>query len=324
MTLWKLSSGTASVIGKRRIKSQALPQTGYILLGENCLNNCLFCAQSRSSGARSDLLSRMTWPSFAADEAAAGISLACSQGMLKRVCLQVVNSEDSREVTLDALRKLTADSPKPVCVSKHIETVGQAEEIFAAGAERICIAIDAATPTICRLVKGEDWERRVLLLKDCARAFPGLVTTHLIVGLGETEEEAVNFIADCLGLGIIVGLFAFTPVPGTVLADGKPPSAARYRRVQIAHYLLRKGWCRSAIRFAGGRIASFEVPDLAGLLRDGKAFETTGCPDCNRPFYNERPGGIMYNYPRPLTGKEVEQAVRESGLGGEPYDLACS
>jgi biotin synthase len=94
--------------------------------------------------------------------------------------------------------------------------------------------------------------------------------------------------------------------------------------VQIAHYLMRKGYCRSAIRFANGKISSYNVSDLAKMLADGKAFETTGCADCNRPYYNERPGGIMYNYPRPLTRREVEQAITESGIGGESYGLACS
>lgn len=35
MNLWKLSAGTASVIGKRVIKSDTAPTTAYIMLGEN-------------------------------------------------------------------------------------------------------------------------------------------------------------------------------------------------------------------------------------------------------------------------------------------------
>jgi biotin synthase len=43
----------------------------------------------------------------------------------------------------------------------------------------------------------------------------------------------------------------------------------------------------------------------------GEPFQTSGCPNCNRPFYNEQPGGPMYNYPRPLSSAEAEQAIRE-------------
>lgn len=43
------------------------------------------------------------------------------------------------------------------------------------------------------------------------------------------------------------------------------------------------------------------------ITRD--AFQTYGCPDCNRPLYNERPGQIPYNYPRPLKEDERIKAV---------------
>ena len=38
-------------------------------------------------------------------------------------------------------------------------------------------------------------------------------------------------------------------------------------------------------------------------------FETSGCPGCNRPYYNERPGGMLYNYPRPLTAAEAAREI---------------
>jgi biotin synthase-related radical SAM superfamily protein len=50
---------------------------------------------------------------------------------------------------------------------------------------------------------------------------------------------------------------------------------------------------------------------LHEILADGVAFQTSGCPDCNRPFYNERPGGPMYNYPEPLTSQQIKAAIEE-------------
>jgi biotin synthase-related radical SAM superfamily protein len=61
-------------------------------------------------------------------------------------------------------------------------------------------------------------------------------------------------------------------------------------------------------------LVSFGQLDLAETLADGVAFQTSGCPDCNRPFYNERPGGPLYNYPRPLTPAEVSRAVTELAI----------
>jgi biotin synthase-related radical SAM superfamily protein len=63
-----------------------------------------------------------------------------------------------------------------------------------------------------------------------------------------------------------------------------------------------------------GRIISFGLSEaeLSAFLRDGKAFETSGCPGCNRPYYNESPRGPLYNYPRPLTPDETQSAIEEA------------
>jgi biotin synthase-related radical SAM superfamily protein len=314
MNQWKISAGTACVLGKKIIKSDVLPTTAYIMLGEKCRNNCHFCAQSQGSAAKNHFLSRVTWPAFDADEVTASLSAAYARGDIKRICLQVVNSKDSWENTIHSLDKLGKDESKPICVSSFFEHVSQAKELIAAGAEKVCIALDGATPDIYGEAKGGNWEQRWSLLIECAAALPDKITTHLIVGLGETEEEMVNRIAECLKRGIDVGLFAFTPISGTAWAHRMPPSIGHYRRVQIAYQVLQKGYEVNVIQYSKGRITAYNVPDLHRMLADGKAFETRGCPDCNRPFYNESPRGVMYNYPRTLTMPEVEQAIQESVL----------
>lgn len=313
MKLWKLSAGTACVIGKKQMKADVLPTTAYIMLGEKCQNNCQFCAQSRDSEARANLLSRVTWPAFYQDEAAVGIGDAYKAGTIKRACLQVVQKADSWEGTITALELLHGSSALPICISSHLETVEQARELIARGAERVCIALDAATPELYNKVKGGQWASKWSLLLECAQALPGLITTHLIVGLGESEEEMVNRMATCIEEGITVGLFAFTPVRGTILANQLPPAIAHYRRIQIAHRLLQKGYKQAAFGYQQGIISEFKVPEdeLLGLLADGQVFQTSGCADCNRPYYNERPGGLMYNYPRHLTSAEITKAIQE-------------
>jgi biotin synthase len=53
---------------------------------------------------------------------------------------------------------------------------------------------------------------------------------------------------------------------------------------------------------------------LREALSSGVAFQVTGCKGCNRPFYNERPRGLMYNYPRCLTEEEVLRAIDDTNL----------
>jgi biotin synthase-related radical SAM superfamily protein len=120
-------------------------------------------------------------------------------------------------------------------------------------------------------------------------------------------------------LGVIVGLFAFTPVRGTVMQDQPPPPLDTYRRMQVARHLISHDLATLGdFSFsAEGRLISLGRPDLSRLLADGVAFQTSGCPDCNRPFYNERPGGPLYNYPRPLTPAEASKAITELAVVGD-------
>ena len=140
------------------------------------------------------------------------------------------------------------------------------------------------------------------------------MTTHLIVGLGETEKEMWQVICDCYQRQITVGLFAFTPLKGTKFANRQPPDRGSYRRLQIGLELLKKGYVATVVEFEGERITRINVPDLRKVLADGKAFRTTGCEDCNRPYYNEKPRDVLYNYHRLLTAEELELAFTESGV----------
>jgi biotin synthase len=82
-----------------------------------------------------------------------------------------------------------------------------------------------------------------------------------------------------------------------------------YRRVQAARWLIVHNLARAdGVGFdASGKLVALG----ATVPLSGEAFETSGCPDCNRPYYNEQPGGPLYNYPRPLTAEEVAQAIQE-------------
>jgi len=127
--------------------------------------------------------------------------------------------------------------------------------------------------------------------------------------LGETERDMVRVIQECVDLCIVPGLFAFTPITGTDLESCQPPQLEAYRRTQLARQLIStKRITFNDLSFDGnGCIESFgaERKELLKAIREGEAFRTSGCPDCNRPYYNEKPSGPIYNYPRQLTEKEI-------------------
>ena len=64
-----------------------------------------------------------------------------------------------------------------------------------------------------------------------------------------------------------------------------------------------------------GRIAlNIDATSLRQILSSGEGFQVTGCKGCNRPYYNERPRGPMYNYPKHLTEDEILKSIEETQL----------
>ncbi|MGE5577946.1 MAG: radical SAM protein [Syntrophothermus sp.] len=339
----RVSAGTAHLLGLKKSKVDALPTTAYLMTDGKCLRDCGFCPQSRSSTARTDLLSRVTWPTFQEETACAALrgKAAGNEGGpgedFKRICLQVVDTADwqeqvrlfmeelrgpDRQLKPDQQSWVTRETGRilpPVCIACHPRNLSEVREIFALGAERLGIALDAATPRLYAAVKGGSWQRTFDLLTEAALEFPGRISTHLIVGLGETEAEMVEAMDRLIRQGVTIGLFAFTPIRGTALEDRPRPSLGAYRRIQAARWLLLCGAGAEKFSFDGeGRLTSFGLTreELRRRLAGGEAFQTSGCPDCNRPYYNESPGGVIYNYPRPLTAAEAARALDELEMDG--------
>lgn len=307
----QVSIGTAAVLGLADLRMSAAPTTAYLMLGGRCAMTCAFCAQARDSEAGSLHLSRVIWPEFDLDDVVPRLAKAVSLGVLRRACLQVTVGAGAYRRALAVLRAVKGHSAVPFDVAILPRDLGQVRTLVEAGADHVGFGLDAACERVFREVKGGDWHRSLALIQDTARAFPGRAALHLIVGLGETEREMVERIQWAHDRGITIGLFAFTPVRGTALADRPPPRLDTYRRMQAACWLIVHDRARAEeMAFdAASRLLEPGVP----LPADGEPFRTSGCPDCNRPFYNERPAGPMYNYPYPLRPDEAARATRETG-----------
>lgn len=313
----RLSAGTAGRLGLAPLKTATETTTAYLLSGEGCLMNCAFCPQGSGATEQAARLGRISWPAFTLKTALAALAESEEKGF-QRVCLQAVSDGTGIAGLAGLLREIAAVTTLPVSVSAPVRSRGEAAALLAAGAGRLSIALDAVSPEIFSRMKGGSFAARYTLLLDCARRFPGRIATHLICGLGETEEELIRAAAGLLHEGITAALFAFTPLRGTPMAGYPPPPMESYRRVQAALYLLRKRLIDLAdLEFERGRLIwlGMGLPGLERLLASGEAFRTGGCPGCNRPYYNERPGAVPYNYPRPLTQAEARTALLEIGCG---------
>ena len=309
---WRVSVGSAAVLGLRKIQMDAAPTTAYVLLGGHCQRDCAFCAQARSSRAHPGSLSRVMWPRFRAAEVDAAVWRAYQDGAIQRVCFQVTVNSGYIEETKRAVEGLAQACEVPICVSIAPRSTEDVAALLAVGAERVTIAIDAASEEIYARVKGGSWSHTWGLIERCSGLFPERIGTHLIVGLGESEREMIVLMQQLSDLGVGIGLFAFTPVSGTALSVSSPPPIEQYRRVQVALWLLQHRLAREEdFEYADcGRLVSYgpDTGKLMAYMVDGQAFRTAGCAGCNRPYYNERPGGTLFNYPYPLT---QETAARE-------------
>jgi len=266
----RLSLGSAIRLNLIKADQLTEPTTCYILVGDRCKNNCLFCSQNIDNSK----LSRIEWYEFEEKE----IIKRIKKSDFKRVCLQCTST------TIDEVKDIVEKINKPVSISYNFENIDQIKNITKQ-ADRICIPLDVANKELYKEIKNNDYNKKLNLIKKAAELYPNKITTHLILGLGESENELMNLIRELHKLNIEIGLFAFTPIKGTKLENQPQPDINYYRRIQSGYYKLKHN------------------------KTTRQAFRTAGCKDCNRPYYNEKPGRTIYNYPRELTDEEYELAI---------------
>lgn len=323
----RISTGTAIVLGLLEGRLDAAPSTAYLMTYHKgkCTANCSFCPQARTSKSPAKLLSRVTWPKYLSLTVLRQLGEKVSEGRIERVCFQALNYPEVFTELCAFVNFLKGRVKVPLSVSCQPTASQDVRLLAEAGVDRIGIALDAANEQLFDSVKGVScggpyrWLGVRSLLRVAVEVFgEGKVTTHLISGLGETEKEFVFAVQECVDIGVLPALFAFTPVEGTALATHPRPNLGSYRRVQLARFLIVNGLSQAeSMRFGSdGSIVDFGVsePLLLKVVNDGKPFLTSGCPSCNRPFYNEKPSGPLYNFPRGVRPEELRAIKRDLKL----------
>ncbi|MBD3407590.1 MAG: radical SAM protein [Candidatus Lokiarchaeota archaeon] len=317
----RLSIGTAMTLGLEKGEPGEYFTTGFIMTHHEgkCEANCAFCPQARGSRSSSDRLSRIAWPTHSFTNVLAKLR----ETQLGRICIQCLNYDNVVDDTVAIIQAIREFTKTQISVCIHPVSKTDMQKIHDAGANNIGVAIDACTDYLFESIKGSEvgsdyrYETHLRTLELATDIFGKQhVTTHLIVGLGESEREAAEFILDMYSRGVSVGLFAFTPVQGTELEENEPPDLHVYRRIQVLRYLIaHRIISRDEVFYEGGEIRiNMDAEELMNHLRNGLAFRVSGCPGCNRPYYNERPGGIMYNFPRQLNEDELTEAIEDTGM----------
>lgn len=301
--------GTAEVLGLKRLKIDVRPTTAHVMFPGKCSYNCSYCTQARNSTSSAEALSRITWPRYQDKEVVR--LLAENQKAFKRLCIQIVDLENEKEKTIGKLEMVRGRLSIPISVEMRAGDIETVNEVFETGIDILGLPLDGATQEIFGKTNRGSFKRSLELLERAAKEHPGKISTHIIVGLGETEKDVIDLLKRLLEMNVTVGLFAFTPCKGTPLESAPQPDISSYRKIQAAHYLMRQREAHLSFD-ENGNIVDFGLSseDLIGSLKP-EAFKTSGCEGCNRPYYNERPSGPIYNYPRDMTEEEYEEAVRQ-------------
>ncbi len=323
----RVSMGTAIALGLMKGKLDAEPTTAYLMTyyEGKCAANCSFCPQARTSTSKAELLSRITWPIYRSENVLRALKKKVLDEKIQRICVQALNYPNAFKEICAFIKELKKHITLPVSVSCQPNSTEDMWLLAEAGIDRIGVALDAATESLFNKVKGNlvsgpyKWQDVRKFLRVAIGVFgEGNVSTHLIVGLGETEKEIVNAIQESVDMGVLPALFAFTPIKGTALASCQQPALDVYRRVQLARHLIVNGKVRAEdMRFdSESRLVDFGACRslLISVVESGLPFLTSGCSNCNRPFYNEKPSGPLYNYPRNIRSIEMKMIKRELKL----------
>lgn len=292
-----------------------------------CAARCSYCGLGGGrNGGHEGTFIRVPWPIHQLDDL---LGRAADGAGFARVCVSMIDHPRALADTCAVVARCRERLPLPVSALVAPSVLSGPEDLRAlrtAGVDRLGIAVDAATEALFERHRGggvggpHRWSRYWAEVDEAAEVFgPDNVGIHLVVGLGETEWEMVEIFLMAQDIGVHVHLFSFYPEAGTPLEVHPVPSLGRYRRMQLARFLIAAGSAtrRSFEYSTEGRVTDLGV-EPATVPHVERAFMTAGCPGsdgtvaCNRPYGNERPSGPLRNYP--FTPPDVATLLAELEL----------
>ncbi len=320
----RASMGTLGVLGLTLVQMDAPPTTAYLQIytEKRCFANCQFCAQASGSSADMKNIARGVYIPYDLESVVKRLKIAYERGYVQRACVQTALYDTWWEDTVYLISSIRKESRIPISLSVFPLSNEQFEYLKRLGVNEIVIPLDACSPELFENIKGRggpySWEKQMDGIKRASDIF-GKAGTHLIMGLGESDEDAIKIISELNKNNINIALFSYTYIPGTQLnvPDISEREAIRhYRTVQLArHLIIRKLADYPDMRFENNKILNFGISNdlLLSIIEEGSVFRTSGCPDCNRPMANETFSKI-YNFPEKPDTTQIDNIKKDLGL----------
>jgi len=287
---------------------------------EGCRANCAYCGLARHREAQRDYADRnfirVDWPAVPLDTVIDIVARDAAASPFHRMCISMITHPRSDQDTVSVLKRWTEridPSAIPVSILSNPTTMTRAdvERLHALGADIFTVALDAATPEIFDRTRGKGvqsphtWAKYWEILMDARDVFgPQKFGAHIIIGMGETEQQALTLVQRLVDLGGHSHMFCFFPEKGSLMDHLPATPRDQWRRVQLGRYLIDyRGVRVEQISFDGeGRVLDFGIPkaEVESVIDEGIAFRTSGCPGkfredvsaCDRPYGDSPPSNI--------------------------------
>ena len=294
---------------------------------EGCYANCTYCglARERPGIPEDNTFIRVAWPLYPTDLVAEKIAEREMKGGVGRVCISQVQDHRAFDDLINMIQRVKRPAPQvPMSALVSATTLSEERlyEIRGNGVDIIGVGLDAVTEELFESTRGKgtkgphNWDYHWQIIRAARRIYgPLKVNCHIIVGLGETDQELVDMFFLLKEEQIAGYLFSFNPEPGTVMQDVSRVPIHRLRRIQLMKHLIEnEDLPREALFFdEKGNLSRVNAPGMMVevAVNTGLPFMTNGCPDragevaCNRPYGSYRPGEEYRDYPFPPNGNDL-------------------
>ena len=308
---------------------------------EGCRANCAYCGLARHREAERDYADRnfirVDWPAVPLETVIGIVARDGAASPFHRMCISMITHPRSDADAVAVLKQWTDridPSAIPVSILSNPTTMTREDvsRLRDLGADIFTVALDAATPGIFDRTRGKGvqsphtWAKYWEILMDARDVFgPQKFGAHIIVGMGETEHDALALVQRLVDLGGHSHMFCFFPEKGSLMDHLPATPRDQWRRVQLARYLIDyRGVRVEHMDFDGaGRVVDFGIPGSAldTIIGEGIAFRTSGCPGkfrddvsaCDRPYGDSPPSNVA-SYPFQPGGSDLRKIRRQLRL----------
>ncbi|MCP5083041.1 MAG: radical SAM protein [Alphaproteobacteria bacterium] len=316
---------------------------------EGCRANCAYCGLARHREAERDYADRnfirVDWPAVPMEEVASIVAKDGENSPFHRMCISMITHPRSDEDTFTVLKAWTDKvdpSAIPISILSNPTTMTRHDVkcLHTMGSDIFTVAIDAATPEIFDRTRGKgvqsphSWKKYWDIMMDAREIFgPKKFGAHVIIGMGETEFDALTLVQQLVDLGGHSHMFCFFPEKGSLMDHLPATPRDQWRRVQLARYLI--DYCDKRVEDMTfdehGRVSDFGIPqaELDMTIDSGIAFRTSGCPGkfaddisaCDRPYGDSPPSNIA-SYPFQPADVDIRKIRSQMGMlrDGETYE----